>query len=393
MKKIQQYYPSIKLIIMLSFAISILMHAVVFLSLWFGDSIIFQHDADFRRPPFHFGGVVISTCYTFILAFVLYLYNMYVQNRKGISRGWKITLIIVGSILIAVIISYCISLINPLFFDGPEMDRPIQHKVRAFRDGLMRNFFIVAVVVFSWQLLIVNHNRRKIAIENETLTAENLRTRFEVLKNQMNPHFLFNSLNTLQSLIGLDDDKAREYVQELSKVLRYTLQNQETTSLEEELNFTTSYCHLMQIRYGENLKFIFDIDESLKSHEIIPLSLEVLIENAIKHNVISDKQPLTINILTDTSNSMVAVSNKIQSKIAAEAGNGIGLANLSERYRLKWNRDIEINKTETDFEVRIALIGNESQGSEAPQGSEASPLHKKETRNEQPQGSEASPLH
>ncbi len=111
----------------------------------------------------------------------------------------------------------------------------------------------------------------------------------------------------------------------------------------------------MEIRYGENLKISFDIDERMMNDEIIPLSLQVLIENAIKHNVISDKQPLTINISSDFENSKIIVCNKIQPKIDRSAGNGIGLANLSERYKLKQKTDIEILNNNIEFCVLIKL--------------------------------------
>ena len=111
----------------------------------------------------------------------------------------------------------------------------------------------------------------------------------------------------------------------------------------------------MEIRYGDNLKINFDIDKTMLNDEIIPLSLQVLIENAIKHNVISDKQPLVINITSDLENRKLVISNKIQSKIDKSAGNGIGLANLSERYRLKWNTDIEIINNNVDFCVALKL--------------------------------------
>ena len=111
----------------------------------------------------------------------------------------------------------------------------------------------------------------------------------------------------------------------------------------------------MEIRYGDNLKINFDIDERLKNDEIIPLTLQVLIENAIKHNVISDKQPLAINIVSDYESHNIVVCNKIQPKINKSIGNGIGLANLSERYRLKWNTDIEIINNNVDFCVVIKI--------------------------------------
>lgn len=128
-----------------------------------------------------------------------------------------------------------------------------------------------------------------------------------------------------------------------------------TIVTEEEIRLANSYCKLMEIRYGDNLKINFDIDERMLRDKIIPLSLQVLIENAIKHNVISDKMPLAINVSSDYENRKIIVRNKIQPKIDASKGNGIGLANLSERYRLKWNTDIEILNNNVEFCVVIKL--------------------------------------
>jgi LytS/YehU family sensor histidine kinase len=198
-----------------------------------------------------------------------------------------------------------------------------------------------------------------VAIENETLRAENIRTRYEALKSQMDPHFLFNSLNTLKSLIDVDIDKADDFVQQLSGVLRYTLKNEEVSTLSEELDCVRSYCKMMKMRYGDNLLFEHHIDHMKYDHSLVlPLSIQGLIENAIKHNVISSKQPLVIRIITDENDHLI-VSNKIQMKIGKEEGTGMGLSNLMERYRIKWNEKVEIFNDGTFFTVTLPLKQNE----------------------------------
>lgn len=348
-------YPDVKLIIYLSLAISVLMHLAMFLSFSFGDGIVYQQIGEHKKPPLRLDGFMLNVISTFILAFVLYIYNMYIEKTLKKNKNTKLLAMILGSIIITVIMSFIFTTLHPYILGHAEHRLDIDRKVRMYRNALMNDFFVTMVVVLSWQLIMSNYRSRKIAVENESLVAENLMTRYHNLKNQMNPHFLFNSLNTLQSLIEIDKDKAKDYVQELSKVLRYSLQNQEVATLEEELRLANSFCNLMEIRYGENLKINFDIDERLTNDEIIPLSLQVLIENAIKHNVISGKQPLTINITSDYESHSVKVVNKIQPKLDKSAGNGIGLANLSERYRLKWNSDIDILNNNVEFCVVIKL--------------------------------------
>lgn len=348
-------YPSVKLIVLLSLAISIFLHVAMFISFWFGDGIIFQQMGTHKRPPIHLDGFFLHIVSTFIIAFALYMYNMYIQKNIKRNNTVMLLMMIVGSVILTIIMSFIFTTLHPYILGHADHKLPIIGKVHFYTNALMRDFFVMMVVVLSWQLLVSNYKSRKIAIENESLIAENLMTRYDVLKNQMNPHFLFNSLNTLQSLIDIDKEKAKDYVQELSKVLRYSLQNQEVVSLEEELRLANSFCKLMEIRYGENLKINFEINDAMLSDEIIPLSLQVLIENAIKHNVISDKQPLVINISSDLDSRKLIICNKIQPKIDKSSSNGIGLANLSERYRLKWNTDIEILNNNVDFCVAIKL--------------------------------------
>lgn len=193
-------------------------------------------------------------------------------------------------------------------------------------------------------------------LENKSLLSENMQTQYDVLKNQVNPHFLFNTLNTLNSLIKIDANKAQEYVQELSTVFRYTLQTAETVTLAEEMRFTHSFCNLMLMRYGENLQFEERIDPVYNDYLVLPMSIQPLIENAIKHNVISNRYPLLIYISTEKENDTLTVSNLIQEKREQSEGEGIGLSNLTERYRLKWQKTITINNMNNMFTVTIPLI-------------------------------------
>jgi len=224
-----------------------------------------------------------------------------------------------------------------------------------FFGGMLRDFTIAAVVTLSSLLMYIAEKQQKIALENERLQAEYMKTRFMALRNQVDPHFLFNSLNTLSSLIKTNSRRAEDYLQQLSCVFRYALQNKEVVTLEEELTFTRAYSGMMQIRYEDSLKFEYRIDEKYFACSLIPISLQTLVENAIKHNVVSKRQPLTITVET-TDHYTVRVSNPIRSKKEADIGEGIGLMNLSERYRLLWDREISIRCSDDIFEVEIPLI-------------------------------------
>lgn len=192
--------------------------------------------------------------------------------------------------------------------------------------------------------------------EKEELKREGISAEFETLKNQINPHFLFNSLNTLTSLIEESPATATDFVQKLAGVYRYVLtqKDKELTTLEEELNFIRSYIYLNQIRFGENLKAEYIINPTSLKKKVVTLSLQMVIENAIKHNVISRERPLTISIRADAE--QVEVRNNLQKKNAAADSNGIGLSNIITRYALLTEREVRITEDEYAFTVQLPLL-------------------------------------
>ena len=214
-----------------------------------------------------------------------------------------------------------------------------------------------ALIAYLVTLLLYNVTmHQQTLVENEHLQAENMRIRYHTLEQQVSPHFLFNSLNTLDGLIGGDDDGAHRYLHLLSDTFRYTLAGRETVTLAEELAFTRGYADMMQVRYGnEALHCEVHIDPSLLERRLPPISLQLLVENAVKHNVISVRHPLSITI-ESTPRDTIRVSNVPSPKEGHEESSGIGLANLSGRYRLLMHSDIEITDTENEFAVEIPLI-------------------------------------
>ena len=163
---------------------------------------------------------------------------------------------------------------------------------------------------------------------------ENLQSQFEVLKSQINPHFMFNSLNVLSGLISKDTGRAQQFIDEFSHIYRYVLETleQPVVSLEKELDFTRSYLLLQQIRYGDDLSYSIRIPSDLLKWVLPPLSLQVVLENAIKHNIVNESKPLKIDIYSE--DTLLIVQNNIQPKISAAATTGLGLKNLVKRYRL-----------------------------------------------------------
>lgn len=314
-----------------------------------------------HEPPEHHGRrmlhkVLLNIPLTFIMVFFVLLYDRRALGKKYKKEKGMVLQIVMSSICLGILLSTLCTVFQ--WFGWPQW-RPPHSLFVCIIKGMLGDLPLYAFAVMSAFLFRTLYYEKIKAVENETLRAENISSRYEALKNQVDPHFLFNSLNTLQSLIDIDVDKAGGFVQQLSTVLRYTLKNEEVVTLFEELNCVRSYCQMMKMRYGDNLLFDHSIDhDKYDSYYVLPLSIQGLIENAIKHNVISSKQPLTVHIMTDDNNHLI-ISNKIQLKIGKEEGTGIGLANLAERYRIKWNENVEIFDDGKIFSVTLPLKQND----------------------------------
>lgn len=225
--------------------------------------------------------------------------------------------------------------------------------IRMIPSVVMRGALIAGIAYFFSRFLIETERKNEILIENEHLKNENLSVQLASLKNQLNPHFLFNSLNTLSWLINEDKDKSQRYLQKLSQVLRYSLslQEQSLVPLKEELTLVDSYIFLLQMRFGDNLKVFKNIGNT--DFQIPPLSLQLLIENAIKHNIISTASPLSIWL--ESNEQSIIVRNTLNLKSNSE-GTDIGLVNLNERFKILASREIEIEQNEKEFIVILPLI-------------------------------------
>lgn len=207
------------------------------------------------------------------------------------------------------------------------------------------NIFILVPVEFLIQAGI-----------NRNLQKENAVLRYRQLKSQINPHFLFNSLNALVSLINNDRDLAVQYTKKLSAVYRYVLtqDQQDTVTVRDEAGFIGNYSDILRTRFSQGLEFRFDIRPSDMDRAVPPMSLQLLVENAVKHNAVSSGQPLVIRISTD--GEYLCVSNNINPRLSSSSGTGIGLENLSRKYAILAGRDITVMHDNNTFTVKLPLL-------------------------------------
>ncbi|NQU88150.1 MAG: histidine kinase [Mariniphaga sp.] len=214
------------------------------------------------------------------------------------------------------------------------------------------SFLIISMLITNAVSFFVNW--KKSVVMQEQLKREQLDLQYETLKSQVNPHFLFNSLNSVTSLIKKDPDKAIDFVKKLSEVFRYILEQKdnEIITIDSELNFLESYIFLQKIRFGGNL--IVNIDVKDKSKLIVPLSLQMILENSIKHNVVSKEFPLTVDIFSKDDTYLV-IRNNLKKKPASNSS-GIGLENIKSRFEFFTSKPLIIEESEESFTVKIPLI-------------------------------------
>lgn len=304
-------------------------------------------------PDVHWINVSYEILFTYFSILLLFFLNirMMMPDNPVKELGWKrVAVTFVVTLVVCNLLGKGFVYIHQ-HFEVPAITAMLHHYLHPLRDIL-----IACIVTGTCYLDYQNQRSRRMLLENEQLRSENLVNQYESLKSQLNPHMLFNSLNTLYSLIRESPDKAQNYLQELSRVMRYTLHDNlsHTVALNEEMNFVHSYLYLLQMRYEDNLHFDIDIPQELLQRQVPPMAVQMLVENAVKHNEISNRNPLTIRIHAEGNG--LCVSNRIQPKLTDSSSTCIGLANLSKRYRLLFGRDITIEENEKLFKVTLPLI-------------------------------------
>ncbi|MCW3118525.1 MAG: hypothetical protein JWM28_2607 [Chitinophagaceae bacterium] len=227
--------------------------------------------------------------------------------------------------------------------------------------GLILGVVVNLIFVGLWEAIYIIKKYKESLADIELIEQMGTQQEFENLKNQVNPHFLFNCFNTLSSLISIDKKQAETFLDELSKVYRYLLRNNEDgiSTLEKEVKFMHSYYRLLKTRYGDGLNLSIEIDKRYQPYLLPSLSLQLLVENAVKHNIVSKQQPLMLEIFTTAGNKLV-VNNNLQKKQQKEKSTHIGLNNIRAKYKLMKQQGFQVVEGEKNFMVVLPLIWNDN---------------------------------
>jgi len=303
--------------------------------------------------------LLYSTFFTVIAGLLIAYLNLIIIHLLNNSFSWnkhalkRIGLQILFTIFLAIIISTIVT-VTVNWIDKYKEGLSSVLVVNALIFSVVNIIFMIVI-----EASIFFNDSKEAKRKAENLEKELFQIKFEVLKNQINPHFMFNSLNVLSGLIENDVTKAQQFIDEFSLIYRYVLETIENpvVTLKDELEFVRSYIFLQQMRYGEDLSMEVNIPAHLLNLFLPPLSLQIVLENAIKHNVINSSKPLKIEIFHDQS--WLSVRNNIQARISSAYSSGLGQKNMVKRYLMISDKVPEFLVEANHYLVKLPLIENE----------------------------------
>ncbi len=328
----------------------------------FGIGVVIFVTGNALYGGFHFENIIeflknfgFFQLYTFVIGFANMSYFSYLERRdwKENEKIKRIVIGVVGSTIISLFALFILRMLTSMFYWGNSYDDFIStENYKNYTFGIWITLTIVAVFHFIY---FYNKYQQK-RVKESQIVAKTESAKFESLKNQLDPHFLFNSLNVLTSLIEENPKQAERFTTKLSKVYRYVLEqkDKDLIPLEEELRFAKSYMELLKMRFEDGISFSIPETVSNPELKIVPLSLQLLLENAVKHNSISSKNPLSIRIFEE--NGYLVVQNNISPKASLEQSTKVGLKNINLRYGLVSNAKVEITNTNKLFKVKLPLL-------------------------------------
>ena len=295
----------------------------------------------------------VSSC--FMNTFLIWEGNraMFILMRKKFPHYRQTARRLIWQTLVGLIYTLVVSAFIDYFFCSniSNFDR-INEVLIGFKISLIPTI----IVTLMYESAFFFQSWKSHVQKTEALARENVQSQLDALKNQLDPHFLFNSLNTLASLIDDENSPAQNYLDKLSDVYRYVLVSREknTVTLEEEMQFLDAYIYLNKIRFRENLQVETQLMNDTSQLHVAPLSIQMLIENAIKHNVVSKEKPLKIRIVQE--DGFLTVENNLQEKMTFEKSTKVGLQNIINRYRLLTEQQVEVLRNEWSFKVKLPLL-------------------------------------
>ena len=293
--------------------------------------------------------------YAFVLGYSQMCFFNYFNGIKWKKQDLlkRIILGFLGSVIITLIGLFALRMFTFLSIQGKSFQEFISNETfKPYQFGL----WITLTIVATFHVAYFYNRHQQNRIKEQKVIAGIASAKFDALKNQLDPHFLFNSLNVLTSLIEENPDNAQRFTTFLSKVYRYVLEqkNKELVTVDEELQFAKTYISLLKMRFEDSIVFSMPQKALNPESKVVPLSLQLLLENAVKHNTVTSSKPLQIRIYQANDN--LIIENNLQPKQIVKKSSGVGLNNIKQRYNLLTNKKVFINKEANRFAVAIPML-------------------------------------
>ncbi|RYJ51541.1 histidine kinase [Flavobacterium petrolei] len=302
--------------------------------------------------------LLVNFLFTMMYTFSLYAANMflfwkldsYFEDKFSVKR---LTLGFIGSFLVSLLVIFLMHVFEVVVYNKNSFDYFLANeKPSSYLGSIIITFFVTLSIYTISFYKAYNENK----VKEQKIIAGTANAKFESLKNQIDPHFLFNSLNVLSSLIEENPENAQRFTTSLSKIYRYVLEqkDKELVSVDEELAFAKTYMNLLKMRFENSLFYELPTTTISAEAKVVPLSLQLLLENTVKHNVVSEQRPLHIRIYVE--GDYLAVQNDYQKKEVLQERQGVGLQNIINRYGIITNRKVLIAQNEQTFTVKIPIL-------------------------------------
>jgi two-component system, LytTR family, sensor kinase len=347
-KEVQYFIKSITSSLAIAFIISVVLSAITFL---LGKEFIL--DEAFVR----------DFLYSVLMAFVLTIINSLYFDFLISKFSWnpykeyqRILASFIGSIPLSMLGIMIVQCIIEVVIEQKSIDAFWENQRFSNYLGSLIVTFVVSLI---YHVFTLYKKLQENKVKEQKIIAGNASAQFETLKNQIDPHFLFNSLNVLSSLIEENPDNAQRFTTSLSKIYRYVLEqkDKELVPMQDELDFAKTYIKLLTIRFENSLTYSLPVSPVDPEAKVVPLSLQLLLENTIKHNIVSDLQPLHITITVEGDH--LIVTNNLQKKEVLQSGSGVGLKNIVSRYAILTEKPVIVDSDDDHFVVKIPILTKE----------------------------------
>lgn len=303
--------------------------------------------------------LAVNFVYTMVYTFVIYLSNAALfifLDKKFAEERFSLKRLIIGfssSIPLTVLMIFILRLVDEVLISKISFGDFLKTQTFGSYFQTIITTIIISLII---HVIYLYKTYQETRLKEQKVIAGTANARFESLKNQIDPHFLFNSLNVLSSLIEENPDNAQKFTASLSKIYRYVLEqkDKELVSLEEELSFAKTYMNLLKMRFENSISYDVVSNLEIQEAKVVPLSLQLLLENTIKHNIVSENKPLSIKIYIEKN--YLVVENNLQKKEVLSDRRGVGLQNIVNRYALISERKVLVEQTNEFFKVKIPIL-------------------------------------